>query len=154
MFSFRKKSRSDVLSALIFSAAGTASATIRQGKSGKPVLEQCSFSPRVPGQDPEANLKKFVSEQGLAKTGCTTLLALDDYQLLMVEAPKVPPSELKAAIRWLIRDLIDFHIDDAVLDVFDVPPSGARAVQEHLYVVVSRSALVRKRIEVLEHAGA
>ncbi|GMQ88800.1 MAG: hypothetical protein BMS9Abin09_0238 [Gammaproteobacteria bacterium] len=154
MFSFKKKSRNDVLSALIFSEAGTASATIRQNKSGKPILEQCVFTPLLPGQDAEANLKETVSEHGLSKTGCTTLLAIGDYQLLMVEALEVPPSELKAAIRWRIRDLIDFHIDDAVLDVFDVPPSGARAVQEHLYVVVSRSALVRKRIEVLEHAGA
>jgi len=154
VFSFKKKSRSDVLNALIFSDAGTASATIRQNKSGKPVLEQCGFSPLLPGQDPGVNLKKAVSEHGLGKTGCTTLLAIGDYQLLMVEAPEVPQSELKAAIRWRIRDLIDFHIDDAVLDVFDVPPSGARAVQEHLYVVVSRSAAVKEHIEALENAGA
>jgi len=154
VFSFRKKGRADVLSALIATDTGTASATIRQSKSGKPVLEQCGFYPLAPGQDPAANLKKVVSEQGLGKAGCATLLAIGDYQLLMVEAPEVPQSELKAAIRWRIRDLIDFHIDDAVLDVFDVPPSGARAVQEHLYVVVSRSATVKERIEALEAAGA
>ena len=154
MFSFRKKGRADVLSALIATDTGTASATIRQSKSGKSVLEQCGFYPLAPGQDPAANLKKVVSEQGLGKTGCATLLAIGDYQLLMVEAPEVPQSELKAAIRWRIRDLIDFHIDDAVLDVFDVPPSGARSIQEHIYVVVSRSALVKERIEALESAGA
>ena len=154
MFSFRKKGRADVLSALIAADTGTASATIRQSKSGKPVLEQCGFYPLAPGQDPAANLKKVVSEQGLGKTGCATLLAIGDYQLLMVEAPEVPQSELKAAIRWRIRDLIDFHIDDAVLDVFDVPPSGARGIQEHIYVVVSRSAVVKERIEALESAGA
>jgi MSHA biogenesis protein MshI len=154
VFSFRKKGRADLLSALIASDTGTASATIRQSKSGKPVLEQCGFYPLAPGQDPAANLKKVVSEQGLGKAGCATLLAIGDYQLLMVEAPEVPQSELKAAIRWRIRDLIDFHIDDAVLDVFDVPPSGARGIQEHIYVVVSRSAVVKERIEALENAGA
>jgi len=154
VFSFKKKSHSDVLSALTASDAGTASATIRQNKSGKPFLEQCSFYPLGPGQNPGAILKKVIAEQGLGKTGCSTLLSIDDYQLLMVEAPEVPPSELKAAIRWRIRDLIDFHVDDAVLDVFDVPPSGARAIQEHLYVVVSRSATVKERIDALEHAGA
>jgi MSHA biogenesis protein MshI len=71
----------------------------------------------------------------------------------MVEAPEVPPAELRAAIRWRIRDLIDFHIDDAVLDVFDVPPSGARGVQQHLYVVVSRAALVKELAESLQTAG-
>lgn len=154
MFSFRKKNRSNVLSALIYSDAGIASATIRQNKAGKPVLEQCGFYPPVPGQDPGTTLKKVVAEQSLGKTGCTTLLAIGDYQLLMVEAPEVPQSELKAAIRWRIRDLIDYHVDDAVLDVFDAPPSGARGIQEHLYVVVSRSAVVKERIEALERAGA
>jgi MSHA biogenesis protein MshI len=153
VFSLSKKSRSDVLSAFVTSDAGTASATIRQNKSGKPVLEQYGFYPLAPGQDAGSNLKQAVSGQKLGKAACATLLAVSDYQLLMVEAPEVPPSELKAAIRWRIRDLIDFHVDDAVLDVFDVPPSGARAVQEHLYVVVSRSATVKERIEALEHAG-
>lgn len=72
---------------------------------------------------------------------------------MMVEAPEVPPAELKAAVRWRIRDLIDFHIDDAVLDVFDAPPSGARGVQESLYVVVSRTSTVKSVIEPFEAAG-
>jgi MSHA biogenesis protein MshI len=85
---------------------------------------------------------------------CCTVLDIGDYQLLMVEAPEVPPAELRAAIRWRIRDLIDFHIDDAVLDVFDAPVSGARGVQEHLYVVVARSSTVKERVQLLQDAGA
>ncbi len=154
MFSFKSTSRGDVLGALVLSEAGTTSATIRKNKSGKPALEQCKFYPLAPGQDIPANLMHAVADQKLGNSACATLLAVGEYQLLMVEAPEVPPSELKAAIRWRIRDLIDFHIDDAVLDVFDVPPSGARAIQEHLYVVVSRSAVVKERIEALERAGA
>jgi MSHA biogenesis protein MshI len=154
VFSFKKKSHGDQLSSLIVSSEGSATATIRQNKSGKPVLEHCGFYPLAPGQDIQANLKHVVQDRGLDKTACATLLDIGDYQLLMVEAPEVPQTELKAAIRWRIRDLIDFHIDDAVLDVFDTPPSGARAVQENLYVVVSRSAVVKERIEALQSAGA
>ncbi|MFQ5642076.1 MAG: type IV pilus biogenesis protein PilM [Thiogranum sp.] len=153
MFSFNNKNKQDVSGALTLSAAGAAVAAIRRDKSGRPLLEQCGFYPSLPEQDPSANLKQAVAEHGLGKTGCSTLLAIGKYQLLMVEAPEVPPSELRAAIRWRIRDLIDFHIDDAVLDVFDVPPSGARALQEHLYVVVSRTETVREQVEVLERAG-
>ncbi|WP_455234494.1 type IV pilus biogenesis protein PilM [Thiogranum longum] len=133
---------------------GTATATVRQVKHGKPVLENCGFYPLVPGQDIEDNVRHVIRTQGLGKAHCTTVLEMGDYQLLLVEAPEVPPSELRAAIRWRIRDLIDFHIDDAVLDVFDTPASGARGVQEHLYVVVSRSATVKERVELLQNAGA
>jgi len=154
VFSFRKKSRGDRLSSLIVSTGGSATATIHQNKSGKPVLEHCGFYPLAPGQEIQTNLKNVVQDRGLDKTACATLLDIADYQLLMVDAPEVPQTELKAAIRWRIRDLIDFHIDDAVLDVFDTPPSGARGVQENLYVVVSRAAVVKERIETLQSAGA
>ena len=154
MFSFKKKKRGNYLSALVLAEDGTATASIRHKKGGKPVLEHCGFYPLSPGQDISANLRKVIGDQGLGKHACATLLDASDYQLMMVEAPEVPQAELKAAIRWRIRDLIDFHIDDAVLDVFDVPPSGARGVQENLYVVVSKSSLVKERIELMENAGA
>lgn len=154
MFLLKPKLRSDVLNAIVPGAEGTAYATIRQNKTGKPLLEQCGFHPLAPGQDVAASIQQLVSKRGLNKAPCTTVLDISEYHLMMVEAPEVPQAELKAAIRWRIRDLIDFHIDDAVLDVFDAPPSGARGVQEHLYVVVARAALVKERVELLRDAGA
>jgi MSHA biogenesis protein MshI len=154
VFLFKRKRRGDTLSSLIVNPEGSATATVRQSKSGKPTLEHCGYYPLAPGQDLPATLKRLVQDRGLDKTACASLLGIGEYQLLMVEAPEVPQSELKAAVRWRIRDLIDFHIDDAVLDVFDTPPSGARAVQEHIYVVVSRSAVVKERVDSLQAAGA
>lgn len=152
MFSFKSKTRSDQLNALVVMPDGVSSASIRQNRNGKPVLLHCSYQAPAPGQEIEDLLVKTVA--GMQKAPCSTLLDSSDYQLLMVEAPEVPVSELKAAIRWRIRDLIDFHIDDAVLDVFDTPPSGARAVQEHLYTVVTRSTLVKEKVDMLQNAGA
>lgn len=70
--------------------------------------------------------------------------------LLLVEAPEVDPSELKAAVRWRIKDLIDFHVDDAVLDVFDI--EGQRGRTKMMYVVVARIATVQEHINLLEKA--
>ncbi len=154
MYSFKKKFKSNSLCALVPQDTGTAFACVRQRKSGKPLLERCGIQPLLPDQDLEANLRQAVQKQGLGKAPCSTVLGINDYQLMMVEAPEVPPAELRAAIRWRIRDLIDFHIDDAVLDVFDAPPSGARGVQDHLYVVVSRASTVQQRVDMLHNAGA
>ena len=153
MLLFKKTKRGDQLGALVVEPDGVAFARISHGNTPKPLLESCAFHSLAPGQDQAVLLKKSVAESHLDKIPCSTLLGIGDYQLLMVEAPEVPPAELKAAIRWRIRDLIDFHIDDAVLDVFDVPPSGARGVQEHLYVVVSRSAQVQEQVDSLQTAG-
>jgi MSHA biogenesis protein MshI len=153
VYLFKKKLRGDRRCALVMDAEGIAVASIDGSNANRPSLESCRYDAFAPGQDNAAVLKKTIAETHLDKLACSTLLGVDEYKLLMVEAPEVPPAELKAAIRWRIRDLIDFHIDDAVLDVFDVPPSGARGVQEHLYVVVSRSALVKERVETLQAAG-
>ena len=72
--------------------------------------------------------------------------------LLLVEAPEVDPTELKAAIRWRIKDLIDFHIDDAVIDVFDIEGQRQRGRANMLYVVVSRFSVLRDHIDLLENA--
>jgi MSHA biogenesis protein MshI len=154
VFSLKSKSRGDSLTAVIPCDTGTAVATIRQVKSGKPLLEQATFQQHAPGHDADGSVRRIVRDQDLGRKACTTLLGIGQYQLLMVEAPEVPQAELKAAIRWRIRDLIDFHIDDAVLDVFDTPPSGARGVQEHLYAVVARSAVVRETVDRFRNAGA
>jgi MSHA biogenesis protein MshI len=51
-------------------------------------------------------------------------------------------------------DLIDFHIDDAVVDVFDAPASGAHGQQKNMYVVVSRTSAVQQRVDELQQADA
>ncbi len=69
---------------------------------------------------------------------------------MLVEAPEVDPSELKQAVRWRVKDLIDFHIDDAILDVFDIPGQVVRGRGRMMYVVAARSALLSQRIALLE----
>lgn len=68
----------------------------------------------------------------------------------MVEAPAVDPTELRAAVRWQIKDLIDFHIDDAVIDVFDIPEQKSSGRQKMMYVVVSRIGEVQQHIDSFE----
>lgn len=60
-------------------------------------------------------------------------------------------AELKAAVRWRIKDLIDFHIDDAIIDVFDIPGQQERGRPKLMYVVASRTSTVEQHIKLLEH---
>lgn len=74
----------------------------------------------------------------------------DSFTLLLVDAPEVEPGELKSALRWRIKDLIDFHVDDAVIDAFDVPGQQERGRQKLLYVVAAKRAAVQAHINQLE----
>ncbi len=86
-------------------------------------------------------------ELELDRFQCVTLLAPGEYQLLLVDAPNVPPAELKTAIRWRIKDMIDFHADDATVDVLDIPPDPAAANRQHsMYAVVAKNEVIQERI--------
>jgi len=76
-----------------------------------------------------------------------------DYQILLVESPKVPTDELKAAIRWRIKDLLEYHIDDATVDVFEVRAEGdAKGSAKAMYAVATPNEVVQKRIALFQGA--
>ncbi len=101
----------------------------------------------------QATLKALVNKYDLHGQHCNTILPSVSYSLQQVEAPKVEPSELKAALKWLIKDYIDFHIDDAVIDVFDLPDDALRAGARTKYVVAAKEADVRSLIQIVEESG-
>jgi len=90
----------------------------QHASSGKPAITLYG-SRRL---DAEAQgLHKAGQDMHLGQYQCAALLKPGEYQLLLVEAPNVPKDELKSAIRWRIKDMIDYHIDDATVDVLDIP---------------------------------
>jgi MSHA biogenesis protein MshI len=102
----------------------------------------------------DKTLARLAGAHQLKRARCTTVLDPADYSLLLTEAPDVPADELRAAIRWRIKDLIDFHINDATLDVFEIPGEKPAGRARPMYAVAARTLAVRKRAELLEQAGA
>lgn len=87
------------------------------------------------------------------KLPAVSVLPADGYHLHLVETPDVPEDELRAAIRWKIKDLIDFHIDDAVIDVFQMPAQGRGGPNQMMYAIAAKSDLIREQVRELETAG-
>ena len=115
-----------------------------------PRLQSCLFSPWPSGQGRGEHLKQTLTGLGIRRTLANAVLTSKDYQLLLVEAPDVQPAELRAAVRWRIKDLIDFHIDDAVIDVFDIPESARGGRSRTMYAVAARSPAVAACVDAAE----
>ncbi len=100
-----------------------------------------------------AALERIRKDAGLENARFTTLLAPNEYQLMMVEAPNVPVDELKTAIRWKIKDALNYHVDDATVDVLQIPVGkyGSERPQS-LYAVAASNETIRKRIDLFERA--
>jgi MSHA biogenesis protein MshI len=96
-------------------------------------------------------LHRMAGEHGLRDLPLTCLLAAEDYQTVMVESPQVAEDELRTALRWKVKDLISFHIDDAVLDHLALPTLPGRAA--NTWVVAAKSAAVRALAEEYRQAG-
>jgi MSHA biogenesis protein MshI len=59
---------------------------------------------------------------------------------------------LRSAVRWKIKDLLDMKIDDAAIDVFQVPEDAYRG-REMVYVVASLKSKVKSIAELVTGSG-
>lgn len=70
-------------------------------------------------------LERLRAARKLKSFACTTVLAPGQYQLVQLENPGVPDDERKDALRWRLKDVVDFPVDRASIDVLDIPGSAA-----------------------------
>jgi MSHA biogenesis protein MshI len=99
------------------------------------------------------SLPKLASDLHLERAQCAALLAPGDYQILLVEAPNVPKPELKSAIRWRLKDMLDYHVDDATIEVLDIPPDAAGTSRGHMmYAVCAKNQTVERCIKAFHGA--
>jgi Tfp pilus assembly PilM family ATPase len=126
-------------------------AHIDRPAQGKPKVDRWGIVKR--GEGDGAELQQTAAEYELARYRCATLLQPTEYQLLMVDAPNVPREELKAAIRWRVKDLLDYHIDDATMDVLDIPvDKDAPGKSHYMYAVAAKNEIVQGQVAQFERA--
>lgn len=127
-------------------------AHLKRPASGKPVVELFSFY-RADKTALAAALDKLAKELQLDCYQCSHLLTSGEYQLLSVDAPNVPPDELRNAIRWRLKDMLDYHVDDATIDVLAVPQDKNGALRSNtLFAVAARNQLIEQRQALFEQA--
>ena len=139
---FRKVKQSGVRVGFAVASNGFALAAVKQRAGAKPVVEHCAMH-TVEGGDIEKSLSAAVTTLQLQRARMSAVIGGNDYQLVQVEAPEVLPSELRTAVRWRLRDVITFHIDDATVDVFEIPDQSRRA-QKMLFAVAARNDAVKQ----------
>jgi len=127
---------------------GVVAVCMRRVDGAPPKVERAAFYPLAKAATAVA-LERLAKDFDAARRDCTTLLSANEYQLLLVDALSVPPDELKVAIRWRVKDMLDFHVDDATIDVLDVPPEKDAPARNHsMYVVAARNQLIAQRQEL------
>ncbi len=136
--------------AICFNSNGIYLSQVKRG-AAMPQVVVCSFHPA--SEVTPAVLEKLRKDEQIGDFQFMTLLSPGEYQMMLVEAPNVPVDELKTAIRWRIKDSLNYHIDDATVDVLQIP-SGKYAGErpQSLYAIAAPNSTIQKRIELFEKA--
>lgn len=150
---WKKKRRVSGLAGIASHPDGLAVAKVeRPSEDSLPVLKSCHFF-SANGKELNELIAEAAEQEQLDEISCVNVMESHNFNLLLVEAPEVDATELRAAVRWRIKDLIDFHIDDAVIDVFDIPAQRSGRAKM-MYVVVAKASTVKGRIDTFQQHEA
>ncbi len=149
MFSFKAKIVNKPTAGITFSKDGIALAIIEH-RFGKPTLLHSQLYPCSPDEH-ASRLSQLVKQHKLDTISCNLVLAPDEYQVLQVDAPEVPKQELATALRWHIKDLINFHIDDVVIEHVEMVIQHTSGKQQ-IQVIVCRQSIIQNYVDLLVKA--
>ncbi len=148
---WRQKADAERRTALVLAADGCALAVIG-GSSGHRRLLSCRSVPANAAEQKKAVGEWLAADRAeFGRLG--TVLDSGDYQLLLVESPDVLPAELKAAVRWRMKDLIDFPVEEAVVDVFNIPEPTRRTGAKMMYAIAAKRAAIAEHVALAKHGA-
>lgn len=97
--------------------------------------------------------KNWVKENNLEGAVCYLVVSPEKVATYQVNRPPVEADELEDALRWKIKEFIDFDVQDAVIDTFDYPEDALRGRHSIVNVVVSRKAYISELVELVSGSG-
>jgi MSHA biogenesis protein MshI len=138
----RKALRQDARAGIALADGSFALAVVRRSGEDKPSIDHCAIHSAT--SEPAAALKAVLDKLRISRAPVCAVIGGDDYQIVQVEAPDVLPAEMRAAIRWRLRDVINFEVDEAVVDVFETPDPVRRTQGKMLFAVAARDAAIQR----------
>lgn len=142
---FSQKGKESGLLVYGFATDGVCAARVTRMPAGKPVVDLALFFSSAVSVSP-ALLEKLGKDLQAVQYRNATLLGAREYQMLAVESPNVQADELRAAVRWRLKDMLDFHIDDATIDVLDIPVDKHATVRNNqMFAIAARNTIIEAR---------
>jgi MSHA biogenesis protein MshI len=130
-------------------------AHVERRSGAMPVINTCIDHMFPFEEDAGDALDAFASEHNLNARHCIAVLNRSEYQLIQVDAVKVPPAEVKLAVRWGLQKMLDYPVENATVEVLDIPfdsehPSRPR----FMLAIAARNEVIHKCIvRCIDHAN-
>jgi len=121
--------------------SGIAVAILNCAKGERPRVVDCALLSSAP-----AELEAYCRTHNLRRAHCVDSLAPGRYDLMPVDVQSLKPEERIDAIRWQIRELLEYPAADAVIDLINIPVFGSEDNIKNQVVAAPR-AFLQERID-------
>jgi len=152
LFSKTKKSKPAGMLGIEAGPQGIALAQVVRVPGARPLLPYCEHL-EGSADAQAALLEKAVSERAFQGLPTNVLLHPSEYQMFLLEAPEVPPQELRDAMRWRIKDMISQALDDGVSDCCGLPEDAYRGRTRMVYCAVLEKTRMEHYAQLVRQAG-
>lgn len=121
-------------------------------ENNRPRLLFCD-SITAPREAWPSHLDALVKMHRLERFSCHLLLSNNQYRDFSIESPQVNADEMKQALRWRIADLLDYPIEDALMDYYFLPPVKRANRAQMIEVLSCKNSLVMSLVQICKQAG-
>lgn len=115
-----------------------------------PEITTCDF---FPSQQNDIQIRQclteFVLKNNLKKTKCCWMLHPNQYHLTLINTPNVPKAEYKSAVRWQIKDVINYPLEEAVVEIFY--PEESEKHPKKIYVIIAQNSLLQNIANIIQN---
>jgi len=147
---FKQKKKTPTQNAIGFHDDGISYVSVTHEDEDKPRVSALDFI-ECDNEEYSQQLSTLVKKYKLKKSSCTSFLRLNDYKLVVVEAPAVPEEDLADALKWEIKDKIGYPLDEVTIDVFPVPMDASN--QQNINVIAAKKDVISDRVALFKAAN-
>ncbi len=97
-------------------------------------------------------LKTVVQKYELQNMHCAWVLSSGQYRLLLLDSLPVAAEELSSAMQWRIKEFINYPVEQAAIDYFQIPINDPR-IKSTLYTVITNKIQLAETANAIRSSG-
>lgn len=97
-------------------------------------------------------IDNFINRESLDRIPAYWLLPPEDYQLFLIESLPVQDDEIQNALTWRLKSLLNYPMEEAVIDYFKIP--SKRASNDHMIAAIAaRRKPITMMVDIFKQSG-
>ncbi len=150
---FSRPLASTARTAILHTPAAAAAAVVDVRPGVQPQLLQLTVESRDRGAMHWTAAQALLKSMPHRGTPVSALMSPGNYHLFQLDSADVPADELREAMRWKVRDLIDQPPENMAIDVFALPPRPQTGATRQVFVVAADQKRVDEQSAMVQAAS-